>query len=54
VVCYPERTEREQFIDMGFQFKTREKIHVNLLAMEARKQMELVYALKQIQNQHIH
>ncbi|MNE76264.1 PA26 p53-induced protein (sestrin) [compost metagenome] len=54
VVCYPERTEREQFVDMGFQFKSREKIHVNLLAMEARKQVALVYALQQIENQYSH
>ncbi len=54
VVCYPERTEREQFVDMGFHFTKREKIHINLLAMEARRQVALVYALQQIENQYSH
>ena len=50
VVCYPERCTKEQFVNMGLQFRTKEKIHICLLAMEARKQVEMIYGLKCINN----
>lgn len=48
VTCYPERTKREQWIDMGFELRSKEKIHVNMICTEARKQMELCYGLQVI------
>jgi sestrin len=48
VTCYPERTKREQWIDMGFELRAREKVHVNMICTEARKQMELCYGLQVI------
>ncbi|KAL0480423.1 hypothetical protein AKO1_011085 [Acrasis kona] len=48
VTCYPERTRREQWIDMGFSLRNKEKIHLNMLCVEARKQMELCYGLQVI------
>ncbi|KAL9646927.1 hypothetical protein ABK040_013786 [Willaertia magna] len=50
VACYPERCTREQFVNMGFQFRTREKIHICLLCMEARKQVSMVYGFRAINN----
>ncbi|KAG2385545.1 hypothetical protein C9374_003360 [Naegleria lovaniensis] len=50
IVCYPERCTKEQFIDMGVKLRTKEKIHICLLAVEARKQVGLIYGLKAINN----
>ncbi|XP_064413994.1 sestrin-3-like isoform X2 [Latimeria chalumnae] len=48
VTCYPERTTRRMYDSYWRQFKHSEKVHVNLLLMEARMQAELLYALRAI------
>ncbi|EFC42903.1 sestrin [Naegleria gruberi] len=50
VVCYPERCTKEQFVNTGVKLRTREKIHICLLAIEARKQVEIIYGLRSINN----
>ncbi len=44
VVCQPEACTRRQF-DMCIDLQDTEKVHVVLLAVEARKQAEMLYAL---------
>uniref|UniRef100_A0A8C3SK10 Sestrin-3 n=1 Tax=Chelydra serpentina TaxID=8475 RepID=A0A8C3SK10_CHESE len=48
VTCYPEKTSPEMFRRFWKQFKHSEKVHVNLLILEARMQAELLYALRAI------
>ncbi|XP_016397264.1 sestrin-3 [Sinocyclocheilus rhinocerous] len=48
VTCYPERTTRRMYESYWHQFRHSEKVHVNLLLMEARMQAELLYALRAI------
>ncbi|XP_069065503.1 sestrin-3-like isoform X1 [Pleurodeles waltl] len=48
VTCYPEKTNPEMFQQFWKQFKHSEKVHVNLLILEARTQVELLYALRAI------
>ncbi|XP_059588932.1 sestrin-3 isoform X4 [Alligator mississippiensis] len=48
VTCYPEKTNPETFDRFWKQFKHSEKVHVNLLILEARMQAELLYALRAI------
>uniref|UniRef100_A0A6Q2XPT9 Sestrin 3 n=1 Tax=Esox lucius TaxID=8010 RepID=A0A6Q2XPT9_ESOLU len=48
VTCYPERTTRRMYDSYWRQFHHSEKVHVNLLLMEARMQAELLYALRAI------
>ncbi|KAJ7995961.1 hypothetical protein DPEC_G00232130 [Dallia pectoralis] len=48
VTCYPERTTRRMYDGFWRQFHHSEKVHVNLLLMEARMQAELLYALRAI------
>ncbi|XP_060627071.1 sestrin-3 isoform X1 [Anolis sagrei] len=48
VTCYPERTTKRMYDAYWRQFKHSEKVHVNLLLMEARMQAELLYALRAI------
>ncbi|OWK18122.1 hypothetical protein Celaphus_00008868 [Cervus elaphus hippelaphus] len=48
VTCYPERTTKRMYDSYWRQFKHSEKVHVNLLLMEARMQAELLYALRAI------
>ncbi|XP_044140852.1 sestrin-3 isoform X2 [Bufo gargarizans] len=48
VTCYPERATRRIYDGYWRQFKHSEKVHVNLLLMEARMQAELLYALRAI------
>ncbi|MBN3286329.1 SESN3 protein, partial [Polyodon spathula] len=48
VTCYPERTTRRMYDSYWRQFRHSEKVHVNLLLMEARMQAELLYALRAI------
>ncbi|RLV98372.1 hypothetical protein DV515_00010843 [Chloebia gouldiae] len=48
VTCYPEKTNSEMFDRFWKQFKHSEKVHVNLLILEARMQAELLYALQAI------
>lgn len=45
VVCYPETVYPADFINMGFTFRPDEKVQINLLATEARKCAEILYAL---------
>lgn len=48
VVCSPEKTSKRMYDGFWRQFKHSEKVHVNLLLMEARMQAELLYALRAI------
>ncbi|XP_043543032.1 sestrin-1 isoform X1 [Chiloscyllium plagiosum] len=48
VVCCPAKTTKRMYDSFWRQFKHSEKIHVNLLLMEARMQAELLYALTAI------
>lgn len=48
VTCYPERTTCHMYHSYWRQFRHSEKVHVNLLLMEARMQAELLYALRAI------
>ncbi|XP_072356071.1 sestrin-1 isoform X1 [Scyliorhinus torazame] len=48
VVCSPVMTTKRMYDSFWRQFKHSEKIHVNLLLMEARMQAELLYALTAI------
>ncbi|KAG7484340.1 hypothetical protein MATL_G00048590 [Megalops atlanticus] len=48
VTCYPERTTCRIYHSYWRQFRHSEKVHVNLLLMEARIQAELLYALRAI------
>ncbi|KAM3836483.1 sestrin-3 isoform 1-T1 [Vipera latastei] len=48
VTCYPERTTKRMYDSYWRQFKHSEKVHVNLLLMEARMQAELLYAFRAI------
>ncbi|XP_006003802.1 sestrin-1 isoform X3 [Latimeria chalumnae] len=48
VTCHPEKTCSQMFERFWKQFKHSEKVHVNLLILEARIQVELLYALRAI------
>uniref|UniRef100_A0A674HX61 Sestrin 1 n=1 Tax=Terrapene triunguis TaxID=2587831 RepID=A0A674HX61_9SAUR len=48
VVCTPEKTTKRMYDSFWRQFKHSEKVHVNLLLVEARMQAELLYALRAI------
>ncbi|XP_059588716.1 sestrin-1 isoform X5 [Alligator mississippiensis] len=48
VVCTPEKTTKRMYDSFWRQFKQSEKVHVNLLLIEARMQAELLYALRAI------
>ncbi|XP_074863602.1 sestrin-3-like isoform X2 [Carettochelys insculpta] len=48
VTCYPEKMNPEMFSRFWKQFRHSEKVHVNLLILEARMQAELLYALRAI------
>ncbi|XP_043927203.1 sestrin-3 [Protopterus annectens] len=48
VTCYPERTTKRMYDGFWHQFTHSEKVHVNVLLMEARMQAELLYALRAI------
>ncbi|XP_015205820.1 sestrin-1 isoform X3 [Lepisosteus oculatus] len=48
VVCGPEKTTKRMYDSFWRQFQHSEKVHVNLLLMEARMQAELLYALRAI------
>jgi len=45
VCCKPEEIEYKDWRNIGFHLREEEKCHVNLIAVEARKQAELVYGL---------
>lgn len=46
--CYPEELDSRDFSRFGFTLRNEEKVHINLLVAEARRQAELVYALHTI------
>ncbi|XP_060105398.1 sestrin-1-like isoform X2 [Heteronotia binoei] len=48
VTCSPEKMNPEMFERFWKQFKHSEKVHMNLLILEARLQAELLYALRAI------
>lgn len=48
VVCTPEKVTKRMYESFWRQFKHSEKVHVNLLLIEARMQAELLYALRAI------
>ncbi|KAM3602267.1 uncharacterized protein V6R79_001120 [Siganus canaliculatus] len=48
MVCSPEKTTKRMYESFWRQFQHSEKVHVNLLLMEARMQAELLYALRAI------
>ncbi|XP_064629105.1 sestrin-1-like isoform X2 [Lineus longissimus] len=48
VTCYPEQTTKKDYDSFMLEFKDSEKVHVNLMLLEARLQAELLYALRAI------
>ncbi|KAI4871835.1 hypothetical protein NFI96_016393 [Prochilodus magdalenae] len=48
VACHPEKTTLRMYSCFWRQFRHSEKVHVNLLLMEARLQAALLYALRAI------
>ncbi|XP_053469214.1 sestrin-2 [Ictalurus furcatus] len=48
VACHPEKTTLRMYSTFWRQFRHSEKVHVNLLLMEARLQAALLYALRAI------
>ncbi|UYV61662.1 SESN1 [Cordylochernes scorpioides] len=46
VCCYPDRTTKKDYESVMRDFRHSEKIHVNLMLLEARMQAELLYALR--------
>ncbi|XP_056105493.1 sestrin-2 [Rhinichthys klamathensis goyatoka] len=48
VACHPEKTTPRMYFSFWRQFRHSEKVHVNLLLMEARLQAALLYALRAI------
>ncbi|XP_033226716.1 sestrin homolog isoform X2 [Belonocnema kinseyi] len=47
-VCYPERVTKRDYDRVMREFKPSEKVHVNLMILEARMQAELLYALRAV------
>ncbi|XP_034938771.1 sestrin-3 isoform X1 [Chelonus insularis] len=47
-VCYPERVTKRDYDRVMKEFKHSEKVHVNLMILEARMQAELLYALRAV------
>ncbi|XP_033126312.1 sestrin-1-like isoform X2 [Anneissia japonica] len=48
VTCYPERTTKKDYDNFWRVFKHSEKVHVNIMILEARMQAELLYSLRAI------
>ncbi|XP_075217605.1 sestrin isoform X2 [Lycorma delicatula] len=46
--CFPERVTKSDYDRVLREFKHSEKVHVNLMILEARTQAELLYALRAI------
>lgn len=46
VCCFPEIVCRNDFEGMGYNFQPREKVHLTLLALEARRRSALLYSLR--------
>ncbi|XP_071865589.1 sestrin isoform X1 [Bombus fervidus] len=47
-VCYPELVTKRDYDRVMREFKHSEKVHVNLMILEARMQAELLYALRAV------
>ncbi|XP_048413942.1 sestrin-1-like isoform X2 [Stegostoma tigrinum] len=48
VACYPEKTTKRMYLGFWRHFRHSEKVHINLLLLEARMQAALLYALRAI------
>ncbi|XP_074832531.1 sestrin-2 isoform X2 [Carettochelys insculpta] len=48
VACYPEKVTKRMYTHFWRHFKHSEKVHVNLLLLEARMQAALLYALRAV------
>ncbi|XP_078094424.1 sestrin-1-like isoform X2 [Mustelus asterias] len=48
VACYPEKTTKRMYVNFWRHFRHSEKVHLNLLLLEARMQAALLYALRAI------
>ncbi|XP_017936681.2 LOW QUALITY PROTEIN: sestrin-2 [Manacus vitellinus] len=48
VACYPEKTTKQIYTQFWRHFKHSEKVHINLLLLEARMQAALLYALRAV------
>uniref|UniRef100_A0A1I8Q453 Sestrin homolog n=1 Tax=Stomoxys calcitrans TaxID=35570 RepID=A0A1I8Q453_STOCA len=46
--CFPERITTKDYDSILLELQDSEKVHVNLMVMEARNQAELLYALREI------
>lgn len=46
--CYPERVTKADYDKVLREFKHSEKVHVNIMILEARMQAELLYALRAV------
>jgi sestrin len=46
--CFPERITKQEYDSILNQLQHSEKVHVNLMILEARNQAELLYALREI------
>ncbi|CAH0546826.1 unnamed protein product [Brassicogethes aeneus] len=46
--CYPERVTKKDYDRVLREFKHSEKVHVNVMVLEARMQAELIYALRTV------
>ncbi|XP_014262204.1 sestrin homolog [Cimex lectularius] len=46
--CYPERVRKADYDRVLREFKHSEKVHVNIMILEARMQAELLYALRAV------
>ncbi|XP_055837060.1 sestrin homolog isoform X2 [Episyrphus balteatus] len=46
--CFPERITKKDYDNILMELLDSEKVHVNLMIMEARNQAELLYALREI------
>lgn len=48
VTCYPERITKKDYDSCMQEFRHSEKVHVNLMLLEARLQAELLYVLRAV------
>ncbi|XP_060703255.1 sestrin-1-like isoform X2 [Hemiscyllium ocellatum] len=48
VACYPEKTTKRMYVGFWRHFRHSEKVHINLILLEARMQAALLYALRAI------
>lgn len=46
--CFPERITKKDYDSILCELQDSEKVHVNLMILEARNQAELLYALREI------